>query len=53
MVFLEIGNKRYQWTGNSINKSSISQLGNELIRIGMDRNFFNLILEYVIKSSFF
>ncbi len=49
MVYLEIDNKRYSWDGNSINKSSISDLNNELIRIGMNHNSFNLIL----KAAFF
>ena len=54
MVYLEIDNKRYLWDGNSINKSSISDLNNELIRIGMNRNSFNLILEYKsLKAVFF
>lgn len=54
MVYLEIGNKRYQWNGNSINKSSINDLDNELIRIGMNHNSFNLRLEYKsLKAAFF
>jgi HAD superfamily hydrolase (TIGR01662 family) len=54
VVFLEIGNTRYKWNGNSINKSSINDLGNELIRIGISHNSFNLILEYkLLKAIFF
>lgn len=54
MVFLEIGNVRYEWSDSSINKSSINDLGNELIRIGMNRNSFTLILEYkLLKAIFF
>lgn len=54
MVFLEIGNTRYKWNSNSINKSSINDLGNELIRIGMNHNSFNIILEYEsLKAIFF
>ena len=54
MVYLEIGNKKYQWNGNSIIKSSIPDLGNELIRIGINHNAFNLNLEYrLLKATFF
>ncbi len=54
MVYLEIDNTRYFWDGNSINKSSITDLNNELIRIGMNLNSFNLVLEYKsLKAAFF
>ena len=54
MVFLDINNNRYTWTGNSIIKSSITDLGNNLIRVGISDNNFNIILEYnSLKAIFF
>jgi len=54
VVFLEIGNTRYEWGNSSINRSSINDLGNELIRIGMNQDSFKLILEYTpLKAMFF
>lgn len=54
MVFLDINNNRYTWTGNSINKSSIADLGNNLIRVGLSDINFKIILEYdSLKAIFF
>lgn len=54
MVYLEIGNKRYSWDGNSISKSSITEHSKELIRLGMESDSFNLVLEHrSLKAVFF
>jgi len=54
MVFLDIDNNGYTWAGDSITNSSITDLGNDLIRVGISDNNFNLILEYKsLKAVFF
>lgn len=54
MVFLDIDNKRYTWAGNSIIRSSIGDLDNDLIRVGTVDNNFKIILEYKsLKAIFF
>ena len=54
MVFLDINNNRYIWAGNSITKSPITDLGNDLIRVGLSDNNFKIILEYnSLKAIFF
>ncbi|HEY7569765.1 MAG TPA: hypothetical protein VH796_00225 [Nitrososphaeraceae archaeon] len=54
MVFLDIDNNRYTWAGASITKSSITDLGNDLIRIGICENNLNVILEYKsLRAMFF
>jgi HAD superfamily hydrolase (TIGR01662 family) len=54
MVFLDIDNNRYTWTGNSIFRSSIGDLDNDLIRVGMFDNDCKIVLEYKsLKAVFF
>jgi hypothetical protein len=54
MVFLDIDNNRYTWAGASITRSSITDLGNDLIRIGICENNLKIILEYKsLKAVFF
>jgi HAD superfamily hydrolase (TIGR01662 family) len=54
MVFLDIDNNRYTWTGDSITRSSITDLDNDLIRVGVSDNNFRIILEYKsLKAVFF
>jgi predicted HAD superfamily phosphohydrolase YqeG len=54
MVFLDIDNNRYTWAGNSIIRSSIGDLDNDLIRVGIVDNDFKIVLEYKsLKAIFF
>jgi len=54
MVFLDIDNNRYTWAGNSISRSSITDLDNDLIRVGIADNNFKIVLEYKsLKAVFF
>jgi predicted HAD superfamily phosphohydrolase YqeG len=54
MVFLDIDNKRYTWAGDSITRSSITDLGNDLIRVGISDNNFKIVLEYKsLRTVFF
>ena len=53
MIFLKIGNKKYQWNGDTIN-SSIVDNDTESIQIGLSTNSFDLFLEYkLLKAVFF
>jgi hypothetical protein len=46
MVFLDVDNNRYTWSGTSITRSSITDLPNNLIRVGISDNNFRIVLEY-------
>jgi predicted HAD superfamily phosphohydrolase YqeG len=54
MVFLDIDNNRYTWAGNSITRTSIAGLDNDLIRVGLANHNFKIVLEYkALKAVFF
>jgi HAD superfamily hydrolase (TIGR01662 family) len=53
MVFLDIDNNRYTWAGNSIIRSSIGDLDNDLIRVGIVDNNFKIVLEYKSLEAVF
>lgn len=53
-MFLDLDNNRYTWAGNSITRSSITGLDNDLIRVGIAHDNFKIVLEYKsLKAVFF